>query len=146
MFNDTVPTMNILRNHGHNSGRQTNFKLFIVALGAVFFGSLFIGSFDRPAQAEDKQFKVLAAMLYPEGFRPAEITTDKGLQFLRVDNRTASKDVRFVLLRGDGNAVKQKLVTNGKYRYRDSVKLEPGQYYLTVANHPEWVCRIIAKP
>ena len=95
--------------------------------------------------------------LGPDGFEPSQITRSSGVFLLAVDNRAEVEKLKLRL-----NPVSTDGMSNGKpsevrvqepslldvtvpkeKRNLDQfVDLPPGNYVLTEAAHPDWVCRI----
>lgn len=83
----------------------------------------------------------------PNGFEPNQITRPAGEFLLMVDNRTGLDQLQVRLERVVG---KERLddigLTKRAYSWNTVLKLPPGEYILTEASHPEWVCRITLTP
>jgi hypothetical protein len=78
----------------------------------------------------------------PYGFYPKEITRPKGLFLLAVDNRSGIHELSLQLNLDNGGRVKEKPLLKGQLRWRQPIDLNPGNYVLTEANHPDWVCHL----
>jgi len=76
------------------------------------------------------------------GFMPAEITRRKGHLIISVTNRTGIGELALQLQRADGERLREFHLTTERPRLREEIDLPAGEYVLTEANHPEWVCRI----
>jgi hypothetical protein len=79
------------------------------------------------------------------GFVPKEITRPRGKFFLVIENRSESiRDLTFSLIEERGSNLKEmKLGVNGRKSWDGLVELNPGNYLLTVSEHPEWRCKFI---
>lgn len=84
----------------------------------------------------------LPIALRTNGFAPAEIERPAGDFFISVTNLTGSPDLVFRLDRENGERLHSAKVPKEKPTWRQSVRLTPGTYLLTVRDHPEWSCRI----
>jgi hypothetical protein len=84
--------------------------------------------------------------LRPSGFEPAEATWPRGQFFLSIDNRSNVNDITLRLDRKAGARVKEVNLKMRKQRSAGVFDPPPGEYLLTEANHPEWVCRITISP
>jgi hypothetical protein len=80
------------------------------------------------------------------GFEPKEITRKAGRFFIKVENVSGFREVRLRLDREAGSRLRDSHLQKGKFNWKDVVDLTPGVYLLTVANKPEWVCRITITP
>jgi hypothetical protein len=77
------------------------------------------------------------------GFVPREITTAAGDYQLSVNNQSGVSEVSLGLEREHGARLHEARVKKERLRWRQNVRLTPGVYRLTEANHPDWVCRIV---
>jgi len=80
------------------------------------------------------------------GFAPAEIERPAGEFFISVTNLTDSPELDFRLDRENGERLHSAKAPKEKRAWRQSVRLTPGTYLLTVRDHPEWSCRITITP
>jgi hypothetical protein len=101
------------------------------------------------AQGQPAPARIEAVLItaHPHGFEPNAITRPKGRFLLAVDNRTGLNNP--IILRVDrvtGNRLHEASVPREKSRWRNFFDLPPGQYKLTEAAHPEWVCDITITP
>jgi hypothetical protein len=78
----------------------------------------------------------------PRGFEPAEITRSKGRFLLAVDNRSGLDEVTLRLDRVAGNRLREVNVPRKELDWSEAFDLNPGQYVLSEANHPQWICRL----
>jgi len=80
------------------------------------------------------------------GFEPAEVSWPKERFFLAVENHSNVNDITLLLDREVGGRVKEVNLKMRKQRAAGIFDLPPGNYVLTVADHPGWVCRITITP
>lgn len=83
--------------------------------------------------------------LTPNGFAPAEITRPAGRFLLLVVNRSGEADINLRLeAEDDGRGARRRIPAFERRRRQrhDIVDLPPGRYTLTIADHPDWVCRL----
>ena len=80
------------------------------------------------------------------GFEPNEITRKAGPVFFFVNNVSGFRQVNFRLDREAGARLKDVPLPLGKLRWQEIVNLTPGTYLLTVAENPNWSCRITITP
>ena len=85
-------------------------------------------------------------VLRPMGFEPAEVSWPKDRFFLVIENHTNVSDITLNLDREVGGRVKEVKLKMKKQRAAGIFDLPPGNYLLTEANHPGWVCRITITP
>jgi hypothetical protein len=102
-----------------------------------------IKSNDSGAAAPPAQrVKVLSLKLTRGGFVPSSVTAPKGDYFLTVLNDTQLDGLELRLDREGGPRAREGQVSKAKLRWKELVDLHPGNYVVTEANHPDWVCRI----
>ena len=80
------------------------------------------------------------------GFTPSEISRPRGRFVILVDNRTELEEVKLILSRVDGQKLHEAKRTKEELIWRQLEDLPPGEYRLTVLDHPDWVCQITVKP
>jgi hypothetical protein len=85
-------------------------------------------------------------VLRPMGFEPSEVSWPKERFFLAIENHSNVNDITVLLDREVGGRVKEVNLKMRKQRAAGIFDLPPGNYLLTVADHPEWVCRITITP
>jgi len=97
-----------------------------------------------PAQRNPglSQIIALPMALRMNGFIPAEITRPKGDFLISVTNLTGLPDIGVRLARETGEVVHRGKVPKQSRTLRQNVHLSPGNYLLTVIDHPEWSCRL----
>lgn len=103
---------------------------------------------DLPAEARSQNarpkptpLRVELITITPRGFEPAEITRSKGIFLLAVDNRSGLDEVTLRHDRVAGNRLHETRVPRKELDWSEVFDLNPGQYVLTEANHPQWACR-----
>lgn len=94
------------------------------------------------ANANDKSVEAEIITIRPNGFEPTEIVRPKGRVLLAVNNRTELDEIDLQLLQEHGAKLHEERVARRKQNFRHVFDLSPGNYLLTEANHPDWVCRI----
>lgn len=80
-----------------------------------------------------------------DGFTPATLTRPAGRFMLSVDNRTDVAALTLWLNRADGSRVRELQVPANTLDWSEAVELAAGDYLLTEAQHPTWVCHITAQ-
>jgi hypothetical protein len=86
--------------------------------------------------------EALPIQLKAGGFVPREITRPNGDYFFSIQNDSGQDDILLRLERERGEKVHEFSLKNQKRSWRKLVRLPPGNYVLTEANHATWVCRI----
>jgi hypothetical protein len=97
----------------------------------------------RPAIPAPDSMSVDTVTLTGLGFEPREITRPSGMFVLGIDNRLINEQFSFELVRENGHQGRQLKMKKGEIRLRKLLNLQAGSYTLTVADHPEWTCRIV---
>lgn len=82
----------------------------------------------------------------PGGFDTAQITSPAIPFFLLIENRSGLSDVSFRLDRVGGSRLRQATVGREQPDWADLLDLSPGDYVLSEANHPGWICHITVTP
>jgi hypothetical protein len=75
-----------------------------------------------------------------EGFTPSQVQHAAGTLAIAVHNANVSGEYTLRLKAGDGTVVKEVQVQEGSAAW--TVTLSAGEYTLTEASHPQWLCRI----
>ena len=88
------------------------------------------------------QVEVELITIRPTGFEPKEITRPPGRFLLGVDNKSGLDEVALRLNRDIGSNLRLQRLPKRRRSWREMVDLIPGDYLLSEANHPEWVCHI----
>jgi hypothetical protein len=101
-----------------------------------------------PSQARAPGTRLTSHLLTlrPSGFEPAEAVWPRGPFFLSIDNRSNVNDITLRVDRRAGGRVKEVNLKMRKQRSAGVFNPPPGQYLLTEANHPEWICHITISP
>lgn len=82
----------------------------------------------------------------PTGFQPSQITRPRGQFLILVDNRSDSDDLTLRLISVAGPMLREMKQTREKKIVTHLEDSPPGEYLLTEASHPDWVCRITITP
>lgn len=85
---------------------------------------------------------MLPISLRAGGFSPSEISRPAGDYYLSINNLSRAQDLTLRLSRENQGRVKEAKTSREKTYWREHVRLSPGTYLITEANHPDWVCRI----
>lgn len=99
----------------------------------------FLASQQKPSLSN---LTALPVALRMNGFTPEEITRTTGDFLISVTNLTGLPDIGVKLDRETGATLHRGKVPKEKRTWRKNVHLPPGNYLLTVIDHPEWSCRI----
>ena len=122
--------------------RRCAFTIVIISLLAITFGV----SAHMWRQSGPRRVEVEILSIQPNGFEPSQITRSSGRFLLAIDNRSEVEDLRLRLNRVQTHLPEPALldVTVPKERLNldEYINLPPGNYMLTEANHPDWVCHI----
>ncbi len=86
---------------------------------------------------------VLQLTLRPTGFQPSEVTQSNKRFLLRVQNASTLPEVNLRLTKENGEREREIPIGRGMRKWREILKLQPGRYMLSEADHPEWRCIII---
>ena len=118
--------------------------LLIAAVGALVLRVATAGSFGfgtLTAQAAAVGFQEeLQLQLSSNGFTPGEVQRAAGTFAIAVENSAISGEYRLQLKAQDGTVIKEVEVQQGSAAW--TVTLPAGEYTLTEASHPQWLCRI----
>lgn len=82
----------------------------------------------------------------PNGFEFSEITLPAKPFLFVIDNKSGLEEIVLQIHRitsGRRDKLRETRVSLKKLRKAEITDLSPGQYELTEANHPDWVCRIM---
>jgi hypothetical protein len=80
------------------------------------------------------------------GFDPKQISRPAERFTLLVDNRSGLAAVNLRLDRVGGSRLHEVLVPREKLDWVQGLDLTPGDYLLTEASRPDWICRITIRP
>ena len=94
----------------------------------------------------EKSVEVEIVKLTRFGFEPSQITRPNSQFLLSVLNRYVDGVAELRLDRVGGPNIRQQAVPVEQLNWYDTLELEPGDYVLTEANHPEWTCTITIFP
>jgi hypothetical protein len=86
--------------------------------------------------------EALPMQLKAGGFVPREVTRPAGSYYFSIQNVSGAPEITLQLQREGEGKVREVRLTKENRAWRELVRLTPGNYRLTEANHPEWVCRI----
>ena len=89
------------------------------------------------------QLVAIPIMIRAGGFVPHEVTRPHGDYFLSVTNASGVADIKLRFERENGERLNEVNVKKERPGWRTSVRLTPGTYLLTEADHPTWVCRFV---
>ena len=140
--------------------RHASFKLIFLIAGASIVLTAFISAraLFHPVSTADNRVALAASQrsytgpqtelitLRRTGFDPRQITRPQKQFVLAVDNLTGQDEIVLRLDREAGNRLQEVRVPKEKLNWRVWVDLPPGNYLLTEARHPNWVCRITITP
>ena len=120
----------------------------VVIAIASFAGSAYMRRDVMLSQQHQKSERVETELitLQPSGFEPNEIRRPQGAFILGVDNRAGDESIELQFMRADGQRLNTLQTRKRKVSWREVVDLPPGQYLLSVANHPEWTCSVTIQP
>lgn len=110
--------------------------LSAIVAAFVFAGVAAFPNFSTPQMAQDE----LRIELTGSGFTPAEVQHSAGTFAIAVENSTLSGTYTLRLKADDGTVLKEIEIQKGSAAW--TITLQPGQYSLIEAAHPEWLCRI----
>lgn len=82
----------------------------------------------------------LEIQLGADGFTPADVQRAAGTFGIAVENSTLSGEYTLRLKAADGTVIKEVQIQKGSAAW--TATLSAGEYTLTEANHPQWLCRI----
>jgi len=100
------------------------------------------GQSKPPAQTAEVERVALTRF----GFNPRKITRPKGSFLLAVDDRSGLADMNISLVRVTGGKVHDVKAHRKNPRWASVVNLQPGDYRLVEAHHPDWSCDIKITP
>lgn len=120
----------------------------LVIVIASFAGSAYMkrDAALSPPREKPERLETELITLQPSGFEPHEIRRPQGSFILGVDNRAGVEAIELQLMRADGQRLNALQTPKRKVSWREVVDLPPGQYLLSVANHPDWTCNVTILP
>jgi hypothetical protein len=80
--------------------------------------------------------------IFPGGFNRTQITSPAIPFFLLIENRSGLSEVSLRLDRVAGSRLRTAAVEREQPNWADLLDLSPGEYVLSEANHPDWICHI----
>lgn len=116
----------------------------VVFAAAVVVFALFASSAQQRQKPERLETELIT--LQPSGFEPNEIRRPQSAFILGVDNRSGVEAVELQFMRADGQRLNALQTPKRRVSWREVVDLAPGEYLLSVANQPEWTCRVTILP
>jgi hypothetical protein len=116
--------------------------VFVVVVGLSVTG-LFQLHASKVVAAPHGETDELQIQLNNDGFTPSELQHSAGTFGIAVENAIVSGEYTLRLKAGDGTVVKEVQVQEGSAAW--TVTLSAGEYTLTEASHPQWLCRIIVQ-
>ena len=114
--------------------------LVFVALVSMSVDGPFNVHSSKVVAAQDGSIDELQVQLGDQGFTPSELQHSAGTFAIAVENSTASGEHTLRLKAEDGTVLKEVQVQKGSAAW--TVTLSAGEYTLTEASHPQWLCRI----
>ena len=114
----------------------------LVLLIAALFSNISERLSTAFASPTSKRIEVELVTIRASGFEPGEINRPPGKFLLAVDNRSGISEVDLRLDRLTGGRVHEARVSRDRPDWQTPLELTPGQYLLTEAYHPNWICRI----
>jgi hypothetical protein len=97
------------------------------------------------ANSEKREMEAVRLTIRPSGFEPSEITLPAKPFLLIIDNKSGLDDINLQVKRikaGHRDKIRETRVSLKQLRKAEITDLPSGQYELTEANHPDWVCRV----
>jgi hypothetical protein len=94
------------------------------------------------AQLNIQRVEVEVITVRRDGMEPKEITRPMGRFILGVDNRSGLRDLALRLEGGPTRTRLERSIPSKKLAWRKALDLLPGNYTLSEASHPDWVCQI----
>lgn len=129
----------------HKNSRTTRLRrgtfVVVVSLLAITFGV----SAHMWRDSTPRRVEVEILSIQPSGFEPSQITRSSGRFLLAIDNRAEIEDLTLRLnrvSRFQEPALLDVTIPRERLNLDEYINLPPGDYALTEANHPDWVCHI----
>jgi hypothetical protein len=138
----------------HSFAGRSRLLKFISALslltalgaGAAGAGGWLRPSPSRPPSTPERAKKTVlpsaGVTLTPRGFEPAEVAVVGVRFFLSVENRSGLRGLTLRLDPEHGRRVREFTQPEDELDWVEELTLAPGDYTLTVADQPGWVCRV----
>jgi hypothetical protein len=134
------------------TGKKISSLLFLALSAALTLGVLALATVKLNSAGHDSaeargnpsrpQAELLPVMLRAGGFVPREITKSAGEYVLSVNDQSGTPGLELRLARENGERTHEAKLSRRKPYWRQLLRLTPGTYLITEANHPEWSCRI----
>lgn len=99
-----------------------------------------------PALPGGDKLEGVLITIRPSGFDPRSISRTAERFTLMVDNRSGLDAVTLRLDREGGSRLHDVFVPRQQLDWVQGVDLSPGEYLLSEASHPDWICRITIRP
>ena len=97
----------------------------------------------QQTNSAEERLEAELVVVGPNGFEPAEITRPAGQFLLIVDNRSGLEQVQVRVERVTGRERLHDVgLSKEEFTWNTLLRLPPGDYVLTEASHPDWVCRL----
>lgn len=129
----------------HKNSRTTRLRrgtfVVVVSLLAITFGV----SAHMWRDSTPRRVEVEILSIQPNGFEPSQITRSSGRFLLAIDNRAEIEDLTLRLNRVNRfqePALLDVTIPRERLNLDEYINLPPGDYALTEANHPDWICHI----
>jgi hypothetical protein len=100
----------------------------------------------KDAQSTPTRLDSVLITINRGGFYPAAFSRPQGKFFLLVENRSELREVDLRLDIVGGGRLLDVNVPDGQLDWTELLDLNPGEYRLTEANRPDWVCNITITP
>jgi hypothetical protein len=94
--------------------------------------------FDSAKEGEPGKFLFLTVR--PTGFEPSQVTLQAAQYLVLVENRTGLNSFGVVVEREQGERLRQVQIEPLQRRWKQTIDLKPGRYFISEAAHPEWKC------
>jgi hypothetical protein len=113
--------------------------VFVLVVGSPVAGLFYVAGSQMVAASPGLQDE-LQIQLSNDGFMPSEVQHAAGTFAIAVENSNIEGEYTLRLKAADGTVVKEVQVQKGSAAW--TVTLTAGEYTLTEASHPQWLCRI----
>lgn len=95
-----------------------------------------------PSQSQAQLSDGIVLTLRPQGFEPSAVTRPAGRMVLVINNRSGLRAVSLNLDQEAGARLRTVSMARARRLWGEAVELAPGNYVLTEASHPSWVCNL----
>lgn len=96
----------------------------------------------QPIEQRDQKVETELLTIRRTGFHPSRVSRPEGKFLLAVSNRSGAVELNLRLHSVTGVRLVETRVSNKQLYWSGLVTLPAGEYVLTEANHPNWICRI----